>query len=441
MGISLFFCPIWKGYQRFFVSLCPEMCNICLHKTNEHKYQSMESHFDIFISYRRHGGSERAELMKAILEKHGYDSQRIFMDTHALRGGDFRMKLAEAVAEAEDFVLLITKGCFNNIKVEDYWIFEIKEALRLKKNLIPVFFDGITSLEGSQVPPIISNLSTQNAVSYNHEYADAFYAKLCSFLTTQPSTRKSGFVKIINKGKNMLGCTISLSIVLLLALFFVPLRQYWTSDEAPAQDASVSDIPDNQEVQESALQQPLQAQAHILASTFMMEYDESYPYATGFFISSDGLALTASHYILEDDINHLSTIVTSEHVRMPIQRILLINRELDCVLFKVDTQGCMMDFLSINDKPIVGSNVLISSYNFSADCTPVLVPGIVASASTGNTFLINHADIHEGFSGAPVCNSEGEVIGFIQGKKTDSKDQSVYVANLQKVKEIINQYR
>ena len=56
----------------------------------------MESHFDIFISYRRHGGSERAELMKAILEKHGYDSQRIFMDTHALRGGRLSISIDKA---------------------------------------------------------------------------------------------------------------------------------------------------------------------------------------------------------------------------------------------------------------------------------------------------------------------------------------------------------
>ena len=39
--------------------------------------------YDIFISYRRKGGSERAELLKAILEKRGYKGSRVFMDTHS----------------------------------------------------------------------------------------------------------------------------------------------------------------------------------------------------------------------------------------------------------------------------------------------------------------------------------------------------------------------
>ena len=53
--------------------------------------------YDIFISYRRKGGSERAELLKVILEKRGYKSNRVFMDTHSPLGGDFKQRIKDLV--------------------------------------------------------------------------------------------------------------------------------------------------------------------------------------------------------------------------------------------------------------------------------------------------------------------------------------------------------
>lgn len=138
--------------------------------------------YDIFISYRRKGGSERAELLKAILEKRGYKSERVFMDTHSLLGGDFKQRIKEAISQSVNVIVLITEGCFDNIKEEDYWIFELSEAMSFRKNIIPVFFDGIKNIEGFNLPSALKELPYQNAVSYNHEYSDAFYSKLCSFI-------------------------------------------------------------------------------------------------------------------------------------------------------------------------------------------------------------------------------------------------------------------
>lgn len=163
--------------------------------------------YDIFISYRRKGGSERAELLKAILEKRGYKGNRVFMDTHSLLGGDFKKRIKEAISQSVNVVVLITDGCFDSIKEEDYWIYELAEAMSLKKNIIPVFFDGIKSIEGLNLPSTLQELPYHNAVSYNHEYSDAFYSKLCSFLIEDKEYKKSFFVKCAT-----LGCLAAVAI-------------------------------------------------------------------------------------------------------------------------------------------------------------------------------------------------------------------------------------
>lgn len=176
--------------------------------------------YDIFISYRRKGGSERAELLKVILEKRGYKSNRVFMDTHSLLGGDFKQRIKDAISQSVNVVVLITEGCFDNIKDEDYWILELSEALSLKKNIIPVFFDGINSIESQNLPLILKDLPYQNAVSYNHEYADAFYSKLCSFLQQDKLYKKSSLIK-----NSIIGCCIFALIATIITYIYTPFNK------------------------------------------------------------------------------------------------------------------------------------------------------------------------------------------------------------------------
>lgn len=172
--------------------------------------------YDIFISYRRKGGSERAELLKAILEKRGYKGCRVFMDTHSLLGGDFKQKIKDAISQSVNVIVLITEGCFDNIKEEDYWIFELSEAMALKKNIIPVFFDGINDIKGKNLPLTLTELPYQNAVSYNHEFADAFYSKLCSFLIKDKNYIKEKYKKYL-----FITCAIVVIISISIILFNV----------------------------------------------------------------------------------------------------------------------------------------------------------------------------------------------------------------------------
>lgn len=154
--------------------------------------------YDIFISYRRLGGAERAELIKTNLEKNGYKSSRIFMDTHSLLGGDFRKKLRDAITESDNVIVIITKGCFDNIKDEDFWLFELSEAVRLQKNIVLCFFDDITSIKNANLPESLHALPYYNALKYNHEYSDAFFNKLCTFLKKKKYTKnKAVAIKLV----------------------------------------------------------------------------------------------------------------------------------------------------------------------------------------------------------------------------------------------------
>lgn len=178
--------------------------------------------YDVFISYRRNGGSERAELLKLILEKYGYDHNRIFMDTHSIESCNFEQKIKEAIFLSKDFILIITKGCFDCIKKKDYWIFEIAEALSLGKRIIPIFFDGIESIDSNSLPTDLTALSKINGIIYHPQYADAFYLKLLSFLNPNKIDVKkdSSKLRYYLIGKLcfvIISCTVLLGIIYLYA--------------------------------------------------------------------------------------------------------------------------------------------------------------------------------------------------------------------------------
>ena len=154
--------------------------------------------YDVFISYRRKSASERAELLKAIFLQHGYKEDKIFMDTHSLKGGDFKQRITEAIEQSGNIVVLITEKCFDGIRENDYWVYEISKSFELGKNIIPVLFDGI-SLSTAMIPDLLKDLPRLNAVGYNHEYADAFYNKLISFLVKEKGAEKNTVIVNIKK--------------------------------------------------------------------------------------------------------------------------------------------------------------------------------------------------------------------------------------------------
>ena len=359
--------------------------------------------YDVFISYRRQGGSERAELLKAVFEKNGYVSERIFMDTHTLKGGDFKMRLKAAIEDSSNFVVLITRGCFDNVKESDFFVFEIAEAIRLKKNIVPVFFDGADSFNKDLVPESIKDLSCQNAVSYSHEYADASYQKLCSFLIDDNRADKPVTSGGRHENKKRKAVKVAAFICIAVLVCFIVLALTNNHHE----EVSLSEEKLTEKLEEST----------------MMIILGSRSYATGFLISKDGHALTANHILNHNTLTDSTCVYINDSI-YGIKDIICENSQQDYTLFQIDTDGTFSSYLPVaEDKPVCGSEVWVSSFDFTmSGFPPMITTGKVESVVTG--LIRTDAKIQEGFSGAPMCNSRGEAVGIALSSK-DNNDSCV----------------
>eukprot|EP01043_Picozoa_sp_COSAG02_P019137 COSAG02_NODE_913_length_15994_cov_6.140484_12_plen_660_part_00 len=137
---------------------------------------------DVFISYRRKGGSQLAQLIKVFLKLRGY---AVFLDVDNLGRGEFDTALEANLNAARNVVVLLTDGCLDrcieDTENQDFVRREIATALAKKKNVVPVTA-AFTWPDTERLPHDIRELCRQNAVDWSHQYQDASIEKLCAFL-------------------------------------------------------------------------------------------------------------------------------------------------------------------------------------------------------------------------------------------------------------------
>lgn len=188
--------------------------------------------YDIFISYKRDGGAEKAELLRSELIRRGYRRSRIFMDTYSLGEGRISDNLELAIRNSDNIIVAITKGCFDGISEDGNWLREISLAMSLGKRIIPVYFDGIQEINPQDLPECIKDFPKENAVLYVHQYAKASFDYLCSFL-------KRRSIRIPRWGKITAGVVVlAAAIVLAIALF--PVRSNLRDGEVYILETSAS---------------------------------------------------------------------------------------------------------------------------------------------------------------------------------------------------------
>ena len=127
--------------------------------------------YDIFISYKRDGGAEKAELLRSELIRRGFRKSRIFMDTYSRGEGRIADNLELAIRNSDNIIVAITKGCFEGIKEDGNWLKEISLAMSLGKRIIPVYFDGIQEIDPKELPESIKDFREEGAGRYGHECA------------------------------------------------------------------------------------------------------------------------------------------------------------------------------------------------------------------------------------------------------------------------------
>lgn len=96
----------------------------------------MTNNYDIFISYRRDNGEDKARILNQFLSTVGY---RVFFDHESGMTGEFETEILAAVEIAPVFLMLLTPHCLDRCKDEGDWVRrEIERATRFGKDIIPI---------------------------------------------------------------------------------------------------------------------------------------------------------------------------------------------------------------------------------------------------------------------------------------------------------------
>ncbi len=163
--------------------------------------------YDVFISYRREGGYDTAKHIYDLLVRDGYN---VSFDIDTLRNGDFDTQLLTRIEQCKDFILIVDKNCFDRTldgstePNQDWLRCELAYALKLKKNIIPVFLAGVSGFPDN-LPADVAGVTKKNGPEFSRYYFDDFYEDLC--------TR---FLK--SRKKHYVAFTISLVILIVLSV-------------------------------------------------------------------------------------------------------------------------------------------------------------------------------------------------------------------------------
>jgi hypothetical protein len=158
------------------------------HGNGLHGEFSLNAAYDVFISYRRQDGSELAQLIRTALTRKGF---RVFLDVRDLTAGHFDTALLKRIDQCKDFILLLSPGSLDRCNNEGDWLRrEIKHAIELKKNLIPVTSSKFVFPAANQLPDDLSQLPRYQCCTYDHQFSDASISRLTSMLTSKPRAIK-----------------------------------------------------------------------------------------------------------------------------------------------------------------------------------------------------------------------------------------------------------
>lgn len=134
----------------------------------------------VFISYRRDKGSQMARIVKSEIEKRNYT---VFLDVDDIGAEQFDAKLLKEIESSQNFILILAPGSLDRCVEKDDWLRkEIAHAIKTKRNIVPMIFNGFQYPAKELFEKDILELMLQNGVTYSHEYHDAAFNKLLRFL-------------------------------------------------------------------------------------------------------------------------------------------------------------------------------------------------------------------------------------------------------------------
>ena len=141
--------------------------------------------YDVFISYRQKSGIHQADALESKL-KFKLNGCRVFLDRTGIKSGNWKKELDENIRESCNFVVIISKDCFPYTKKgKDYFLDEIDQALRQGKNVIPVYYDGMSYDDIKEYLSGIEDFHNQQHIIFNNNNTDGSVDQIIKFLKTE----------------------------------------------------------------------------------------------------------------------------------------------------------------------------------------------------------------------------------------------------------------
>jgi hypothetical protein len=137
--------------------------------------------YDVFITYRRAGGADFAQLLKVQLRAAGLE---VFLDVENLGTGNFSDQLVASIAASRNVILVWTRGCMDRFLDDadaaqsDFVRLEYAQCLRLKKHTVPVYKEDFEFPAEGRLPQDVRGVLMLSAIKWIGDYRDASFAKL-----------------------------------------------------------------------------------------------------------------------------------------------------------------------------------------------------------------------------------------------------------------------
>ena len=144
--------------------------------------------YDVFISYRRTGGSAEARLIQSALRARHV---RGFLDVTELGRGYFDEALLKHIEQIPNFVVILSPASLDRGEDDEDWLRkEIAHALATERNVVPLLMPGFQF--PARLPDDIRNLARHQGMDYSHLYFDAMLQKLIATLDLTNSPDGAG---------------------------------------------------------------------------------------------------------------------------------------------------------------------------------------------------------------------------------------------------------
>ena len=135
---------------------------------------------DIFISYKNDGsGNQFASRLCQDLEASGYS---VYFNSKEDRATNFPERLKAAIRDCKDFILVLSRGCLDQLKRnEDVdWIrTEILTARESKKHIVPILIEGVElPKDVREMPEDLRFLPLIDALKFPEQYMTSPFTEL-----------------------------------------------------------------------------------------------------------------------------------------------------------------------------------------------------------------------------------------------------------------------